>query len=369
MASAQDAEPVPVIPAAEASAPAEASVPDGAISEEVAGIYAQIPGLRPADDINGLKAWTAPGQNLVFLRDAESGAYVVGFPFDGEGRTLIPGAAGVENSGIDQLLSELFAPRINIPETYAPTVEERLSELSDEERDTAISTLIESVRDVEDEAAFNAAIEDWLAALPDDVAASGADTAPVAADEEASAAQSGPTLLEAVRNAAYVQIGERTAPLAYVVLDPACHACRAAMAEIRDRVDAGELQLRVLLVPAVDADSPGVIAGLAATGDIGTALMALGSEEDADLPFDRPSTMSNAIVSGIDGNLEIARTYQLPSLPFFIYEKEDGPFYVSGLPSVEQFEGIILAEADKMPAGTAPVDVPSAEDDEAAPAE
>lgn len=369
MASAQDASPVPVVPAAQATAATEASVPAGAITEEVAGFYARIPGLRAADDINGLKAWTAPGQNLVFMRDAATGAYVVGFPFDAQGRTLIPGAAEIENSGIDQLLSELFAPRINIPETYAPTVEERLSELSDEDRDTAINALITSVRDVQDEAEFNTAIEAWIEALPEDGAAPAVDGAQPAIDEEASAAQGGPTLLEAVRNAAYVEIGDRTAPLAYVILDPACHACRAAMAEVRDRVDAGELQLRVLLVPAVDADSPGVIAGLAATGDIGKALMELDAEKDADLPFDRPSTLSEAIVSGIDGNLEIARTYQLPSLPFFVYEKEDGPFYVSGLPSVEQFEGIVLSEADRATAEPDRVDAPSREVDEAAQAE
>ncbi|WP_411839999.1 hypothetical protein [Paracoccus sp. ME4] len=365
-AIAEDAGSVPVISASESPMAAGASAADGTISDEAAGLYSRIPGLRAADDINGMRAWTAPGQNLIFMRDAMTGAYVVGFPFDAEGRTLIPGAAEVENSGIDQLLSELFAPRINIPDSYAPTVEERLSGLSEEERDNAINALISSVRDVRDEAEFNRAIEAWIDALPEDDAAPAAEEAPETIDEEASAAQSGPTLLEAVRNAAYVEIGDRAAPMAYVFLDPACHACRAAMAEVRDRVEAGDLQLRVLLVPAVDADSPGVIAGMAATGDIGKTLMALSAEEDADLPFDRPSTLSDAIASGIEENLDIARTYQLPSLPFFIYEKEDGPFYVSGLPSIEQFEGIILADADMAPDGIPPAEEPSTDGDGAA---
>lgn len=360
----------------------------------------QVPELRAIDDIAGMGAWASPMTNMVFMYDAENEAVIAGFPFDLDGRSLHPLLAEEEGANFAAFLAEFFGPTIEIPEEYAPTIEERLAKMSEAQRKASVDGLIMALRDVEGEADFNAAIEEWLSGLGeleidalDDVpeteaapAEASADTLPVdaplaedtapadalpagaptqaPADKEATAAgdeeaadasvddaetEKKLTLIEALPNSFYLQVGEADAPLIYLITDPACAPCQLTNDVLRDQVEAGELQLRVVMLDMVSPDSLGTIAGIVKAENSAAAYLAISGESEAPLPFARAADLPEVVMTGLKNNYAMAEAFAVPKLPFVAYEGPEGPAYIAGVPSLEQISGALAPKAPKEP--------------------
>lgn len=293
-----------------------------------------IPGLTPTDPVAGMNAWKAEGSTMMYLQDPETGDLVAGFVFDAEGKALHPDLKEVENSGIRRMIEELHGPSISIPEAHAPTVEEKLSALPEAERKIAIGQLIEVLRGVEDEAAFNTAIEEWLEGID------------AAGPEEVS-------LLDAARGSFWMQVGNPDAPVAYVFTDPACEPCRASTDLLREKVKAGELQLRVMMLSMVDENALNTIAGIIASEDPAGTFLAMSMETDDDFPSAKPHDLPDVIQAGLDRNYQLAEAAAIPQLPFYIFDTEEGPRYISGVPSVEQLKSALPPTVRLQPAAAA----------------
>lgn len=132
-------------------------------SADVPEDFAGVPNLRAVEPIAGLEAWVSNVHEMVWMKDPETGHRFVGYVFDAEGRSVNPAYAEAGELTLAAFIQAHFPPdSIRIPAPMVPDVEARMKELSEADREAAIRALIETVRDVKDEAAFNAAVADWL---------------------------------------------------------------------------------------------------------------------------------------------------------------------------------------------------------------
>ena len=141
-------------------------------------------------------------------------------------------------------------------------------------------------------------------------------------------------------------VGNPNAPAVYAFVDPTCPYCARAMSKLKEEVDQGRLQLRVLLVPAVSAESPKYIAGILSaekppeaywTHEINKARRGRSDLELADWES-LPETFRNAIA----GNVNMMREYGVTGVPFFAFDTDEGAKVVSGVPEVADFEDAIV---------------------------
>ena len=375
---------------------AETSGPfaSGTASVELPAPFTGVPNLSESDSISGLDTWVSQGTNMMFMHDPETGTLIAGFPFDTEGNSLHPALADQENADFETMVTELFGPVVEIPEEYVQTVEERLAAYSEEERSAALADLIERLSDVEGEEAFNTAVEGWINALEpvddgvqdttegdaaddttevDSVESSSAGDIPTdtPAADDVSEEGEGISLLDGVRRSFTMQIGEPDAPLIYVITDPSCEPCRVTNDLLRDKVEAGELQMRVVMVDVVDEDSLGTIAGIVTSDDPAQTYLAMTAEEGVEMPFARTSGIPEEVVQGLEANYAMAEAFKVPQLPMIAFDTEDGPAYISGAPAPEQLASALPpSEADDSAPVKASDDAPeeAPEDAEADPA-
>lgn len=344
--------------------PAISSTSDSATP--VPEIFSDVPDLHWAGMIAGMQAWTAAGTNMMFLRDPETGGVIAGFPFDDAGVSLHPRLSEEQGAGFADMVREFFGPSIEIPEQYAPSVEERLEALSEEDRQAAIRDLIDHLSGVEGEDAFNSAVEAWLAGISgteahqpseghDDTvdepqrieseetagAYHAVDGTGSAELEERATDDAGLSLIDAVRRSFTLQVGQRDAPLAYIITDPTCEPCRLANDLLRERVEAGALQLRVVMLSIVDEDSLGTIAGIVGADDPAAAYLAMSLDDGSEMPFARTAGLPQVVTQGLEANYAMAEAFEIPQLPFVIFEGEAGPVYISGAPAPEQLDAAL----------------------------
>ncbi|MCW3782550.1 hypothetical protein [Defluviimonas salinarum] len=326
----------PALEAAALSAP-------GAAAPEA---FTAIPGITPAGRIGGMDAWTTGAAPFLWMTDPDSGRMFAGFVFDRDGRSLHPDHAGDDAMTVAALIAETFgANAIPIPEEYAPDIEAMLARLDAATRQEATRKLVEAVRLVTDEAGFQAAISGWLeevsSMLPDAAADPAVNQGAAAVSGDEASAESGASLHEALQGASWLAIGAADAPVVYAITDPSCDACRAAIASLRPEIEAGRLQLRLVMIPAVDADSAGTIAGILLAVDPKAAVFDLSRVENPVFPLRRVSDLDEDQRQALDGNLALARRYQLPSVPFFAFRTSEGEKYIAGAPTAEQIAGAL----------------------------
>lgn len=274
----------------------------------------------------------------------------------------------------------------------ARTAEEALAEFNDDERRALLLELVEGLRDAETQETFVQGIVNWRLRIdemrqekglpsyftPDGIslrsdvenrgepdvtnAASSEETSeedlPVASAEpratvEAATEVSGSDanieerLLEDVRrNALWFSVGSTDAPTVYAFIDPTCPYCARAISVLSEKIGAGELQLRVALAPVVSRNAPGVIAGIFNAENPPLAFFDHEVEKDkfgrSELDTAAFNELPGALQAGVRRNYDMIVDYEIPGVPFFVYETEDGAEAFSGVPDGISFPGAVV---------------------------
>lgn len=198
-------------------------------------------------------------------------------------------------------------------------------------------------------------------ALPEATAAE--DTATPAAEPAAEAATAAPeaevsagsvdpskatneSLLADIRtNGFWFGVGAADAPTVYMIADPACPFCARSIKNLREDVEGGKIQLRVLLAPFVSKSSPDLIAGILLSEDPAKSYFEhslqyadrgasdLAKKAFKDLPAD--------VVNAVRGNYDMVGSYGLRGVPFFAWETAEGAKLFNGVPNAGHFAAAI----------------------------
>jgi hypothetical protein len=118
---------------------------------------------------------------------------------------------------------------------------------------------------------------------------------------------------------------------------------------LRPDVEAGRIELRIILAPLVSSRAPDVIAGIMAQPDPVTTFweheldLAAGGRGVDPLPFD---SLPVDYQSAIRTNYEMAAENGLPGVPYFIYENGEGEQRFSGVPQAGQFQDASVLPED-----------------------
>lgn len=166
-----------------------------------------------------------------------------------------------------------------------------------------------------------------------------------AADAAVSGAQvANPELgiLENTRlNTMWFSLGAQEAPVVYAYIDPTCPFCARAMKTLAPKVQDGSLQLRVILAPLISTSAPDVIAGiLGSANPVQTFFeheMAVADQKTSPVTPVAFSTLGAEMADGIRRNYDMVMAYELPGVPFFVYDTPEGEAFFSGVPETDTF--------------------------------
>lgn len=190
---------------------------------------------------------------------------------------------------------------------------------------------------------------------PSPITANAREEVPAAAEVPSSPQTDGEMLLQTMREDGFwFAIGESSAPVAYVFIDPMCPYCARAIHNLKPKLDDGSLQLRVLLAPVLSRASYGKIASILTSQDpVGTFLeheLEYAQRGASGLPRANEDDIPAELAEGVRTNYGMIFDNGLPGVPFFAYETSDGPKFLSGVPQPDHF-------SDALPdaySGTAP---------------
>jgi hypothetical protein len=250
--------------------------------------------------------------------------------------------------------------------------QDALAGFSDEDKAFLMAALVQMLANVESEEEFKSVVEVWtnevverhrkgedISGLTEtaEPVAEVVDVSPIepAADEsEVTADTAGEMvleepemtladqLLEEVRyESLWFGVGNHEAPVVYAFIDPTCPYCARAIVNIGDAVSEGELQLRVALAPVVSRSSPDVIAAIFQSEMPPIAFMEHEYEWTqgrSPLSPAKWGELPGEVREGLLHNVDIMKKYEIPGVPFFIFDTEDGARIINGLPeSAEAF--------------------------------
>jgi len=140
--------------------------------------------------------------------------------------------------------------------------------------------------------------------------------------------------LDEIRHEAlWFGIGNHEAPVVYAFIDPSCPYCARAIVNIGDDISEGKIQLRVALAPVVSRNSPDMIASIFTAEQPPIAFMEheySWLEGRTDLAPAKWDDLPGVIRDGLIHNVDIMKDYEIPGVPFFIFDTEDGARIVNG---------------------------------------
>ncbi|MFG6083423.1 hypothetical protein ACEUZ9_004683 [Paracoccus litorisediminis] len=144
----------------------------------------------------------------------------------------------------------------------------------------------------------------------------------------------------------WVEIGDPTAPMAYMFADPMCPYCARSFQNLKGEIEGGKLRLRVILAPLISSRSGDMIAAIISAENPGEALWRhemryaeTGASELAPVDFaSLPQDKSDMI----RGNYDLILQRGLKGVPFFAWEGAENPKFLSGVPEAGYFSGKIV---------------------------
>ena len=150
------------------------------------------------------------------------------------------------------------------------------------------------------------------------------------------------TALESIRKDAFwFSVGKRGAPTVYAVIDPDCPFCAKAMTNLKDEVEVGKLQLRVVPVHALGEHSADLIAAMLTDKEPPVAFWrheiqkgTFGSSDIAPVDF---KSLRPELRAAIESNLALISRLKIEGVPFFAFETSDGPAVYFGVPDPDVF--------------------------------
>lgn len=138
-------------------------------------------------------------------------------------------------------------------------------------------------------------------------------------------------------------LGAPGAPTVYAVIDPTCPYCALTLADLRDDVMSGKLQLRIVLAPLLSPKAEETIAGIMLSESPGQALFenaearagrggqAIQPRNATDLPED--------VRQDLQVNRQNVINLGVNQIPYFVWRTDAGIQTAMGVPQDGQFEG------------------------------
>jgi thiol:disulfide interchange protein DsbG len=131
----------------------------------------------------------------------------------------------------------------------------------------------------------------------------------------------GEQLLQALQNAAGVDVGAASAPKLYMVIDPNCPHCHATWQALRAAVFGGKLQVRLVPIDAQgNPDSERAAAQFLHTADPLNAW-------DKYVGGDKTQLAGNpdaAVLGAVHSNRELIEAWHIDTTPYMVYRAKDG---------------------------------------------
>lgn len=162
-----------------------------------------------------------------------------------------------------------------------------------------------------------------------------------AADRDEGADDRSAELLAALEEGFWISIGHASAPAVYMVLDPACPYCAKAVANLKDDIEDGRIELRVLMAPLISQRSIDLIAGIMQADNPAEALwnheLEYARNGASTLAPGAFSELERPVIDALLANRALAEQYQLPGVPFFAWRQAGGVSLLSGVPEAGHF--------------------------------
>jgi protein-disulfide isomerase len=282
-----------------------------------------------------------------------------------------PSSAATGIGGIDPKLDELAAQidASQSPEEFKAALQQWVADL--EAQNAALSlpsgSPAPSTEVVEAEIGISAPLPPPVTTMPATgplsagpaVTAQGVEAAPselpASPAQVASAPMTATELLAKVRDESFwFEVGQFDAPTVYAFIDPDCPFCARSMLTLQDQVESGKLKLRVMLTPFLSAKSVAYAGAVLTSQDpelpapvafwkhelekaYGTSTLA---------PLADLSTIPNALVDGMQANIDLMKAARISGVPFFVWNSAEGPQTHFGVPQADQFVAA-LPETDQ----------------------
>jgi hypothetical protein len=268
-------------------------------------------------------------------------------------------------SEVDSLLSQILPEQNSGIEAFL-NADRALEALPEEVRVQSLITLVEMIDAAKSEEEFISAIVDWRKIVADLVQKEtgaivilpevnlGVDQdsvtevqaeAEIQADAETGHAanmsiEMDQRVLDFHENSFWFGLGRPGAPTVYAVIDPTCPFCARAMDRLKEDVESGNLDMRVILAPLISARAPDVIAGILNSENPALAFW----QHELDVAAGRPgvdavtfSRLSEDYQSAIRANYDFISEKAIPGVPYFVFMTETGSEVFSGVPEAGAF--------------------------------
>jgi hypothetical protein len=250
--------------------------------------------------------------------------------------------------------------------------QDALEGLSKEDKDFLMAALVELLKEVKSETEFKAAVKVWTdeivrrhrdgleagdgtqeqsaVTVQEDVkSAEASQVKPAEPDVQATVqpteAAKEPAaeisladqlLIEMRHDAFWFGIGNHEAPVVYAFIDPTCPYCSKAIVSLGDEVSEGRIQLRVALAPVVNRSAPGIITAILEHAEPPIAFMEheySWASGRTDLTPGNWDDLPGQMRDGLLHNVDIMKKYEIPGVPFFIFDTADGARIINGVPT------------------------------------
>ena len=340
--------------------------------------------------VGGLDAWSLPDDEDLWLVLPDGSTVVAGLVFSGRGNDIGSTLLGIEPvdaiESLDMMVGRIDQGFRNAPitEQQAPVPDDAfdgmqaledamlragpdLNALSDQERDGLLADLVESLDQASSPEEFQERLLDWHEMVTGGV--EGTDD-PAEGDElafqditpdrtrmildaieraeardpssEDATPGEGDILTDDValmndlaESSMWFGIGEASARPVYMVYDPACPFCARAIQNLESRAASGDIQLRIILAPAISEQSLGVAAAILDSESPAETLLwnarQITQSGASALEAVDPAAIDPDLLRGVAINLDVLQEHGVPGVPFFAWD-DGGPRFFAGVP-------------------------------------
>lgn len=143
----------------------------------------------------------------------------------------------------------------------------------------------------------------------------------------------------------WFSLGADTAPVVYAVIDPTCPYCSRALADLKDEVESGVLQLRVVMAPLLSPQSEDTIAGIMMSVSPGQVLFtnaeARAGRGGAPVAPRNATELPPSVRNDLAVNRQNIINLGISQIPYFAWQTEEGVQTAAGVPEPRQFEGAL----------------------------
>lgn len=318
--------------------------------------------------VGGLDAWSLPDNEELWVVLPDGNTVIAGLAFSGRGNDIGSVMLGLEPVDVFESLEMILEdPMAELPdlqrlpeetgdsmnslEQAMISASPDLNALGAAERDALLADLVQSLNDAESPEDFQLRLLKWHDMVTGETNAEGLEIGESQAEKGAGLSQpdvqglgedvaGGSDLLKDLEDGSmWFRLGDPEAMPVYMVYDPSCPFCARALQNLESRVASGDIQLRVILVPAVSEASLGIAAAILNSDSpsetlVWNANQIVASGISAVDPID-PSSIDPQLLSGVSVNLDVMRKHNVPGVPFFGWSDENGPRFFAGVPDTD----------------------------------